>query len=124
MQLAESMVDISVSLDEVIAQTGIKLQRLKQGCCDEDLLILARYCDRWKLIGQHLRLTRSQISAIDNDFKTTDEKRVAALQKWKEVFAYKATYQVLVESFLSCNMSQQACDICKHLLVKKKLGKF
>ena len=116
------MTDSPVSFEEIIAKTGIELQRLKQECSDEDLLILARYCDSWKLIGHYLKLTKSQLSAIDSDYKTTDKKRVAALQKWKESFAYKATYQVLLESFLSCKMSQQACDICKHLLVKRKLG--
>ena len=113
---------VRVSLEEVVAQTGIELQRLKQECCDEDILIFASFCDSWNLIGQHLKLTKAQISAIDGDYRTTEEKRVAALQKWKEAFAYKATYQALVESFLSCNMTQQACDICKYLKVKRKLG--
>ena len=117
----QMMTDSPVSLKEIIAKTGIDPQRLEQQCSDEDILILARYCDNWKLIGHHLKLTKTQLGDIDGDCRTTAEKRLALLQKWKESFPFKATYEVLVESLLSCEMSQQACDICKHLLVKRNL---
>ena len=38
-------------------------------CSRNDLLALLKFCDPWDLIGQHLELEQSQISAIGDDNK-------------------------------------------------------
>ena len=104
-----------ITIDELAAQAGIKDINLDQQCFNDDLLSLYNLCDPWELIGQHLKLTRPQISAVDGDNKTTDEKRLGVLQKWKETFAHKTTYRVLVTALLACGKAEQALEVCKTL---------
>ena len=77
------------------------------------LLDVAKLCVEWQLIGQYLKLTVAEISAVDGDKGTVEEKRVAMLEKWREKFAYKATYQVLIEALLAAGKSSCAIDVAK-----------
>ena len=77
------------------------------------LLDVAKLCVEWQLIGQYLKLTEAEISAVDGDKGTVEEKRVAMLGKWREKFAYKATYQVLIEALLAAGKSSCAIDVAK-----------
>ena len=85
---------------------------MEKVCSQDDLLALSKFCYPWELIGQHLKLTSSQISAIDNNNKTMDQKHVGVLQKWKETSAHKATYRVLVNALLACDKAQHASEVC------------
>lgn len=114
-----------ITIDELVAQAGIEEITLDQQCHDDDFLSLYEFCDPWELIGQHLKLTRSQISAVDGDNKTTDQKRLGLLQKWKDVFAHKATYRVLASALIACGKAEQALEVCKTLAQEKiRPGKF
>ena len=62
-----------ITVDELIVQAGIEGITLDQQCHSDDFLSLYELCDPWELIGQHLKLTQSQISAVDGDYKTTDQ---------------------------------------------------
>ena len=59
----------------------------------------------WQLIGRYLNLTDAEIAAVDGDNRTVEEKRAGMLGKWKEKFAYKATYQTLIEVLLAIGKS-------------------
>ena len=110
-----------ITIDELVVQAGIEEITLDQQCHDDDFLSLYELCDPWELIGQHLKLTRPQISAVDADNKTTDQKRLGLLQKWKETFAHKATYRVLVAALLACGKAESALEVCK-TLAQEKIG--
>ena len=112
-----------ITIDELAAQAGIKDINLDQQCFNDDLLLLYNLCDPWELIGQHLKLTHPQISAVDGDNKTIDEKRLGVLQKWKETFAHKATYRVLLTALLACGKAEQALEVCK-ILAQEKTGNY
>ena len=58
-----------VTIDELVVQAGIQEINLDQQCHNDDFLSLYELCDPWELIGQHLKLTQSQISAVDGDNK-------------------------------------------------------
>ena len=77
------------------------------------LLKLAKHCVDWRLIGLYLDLIKSDITAVDEDYRTTDEKRAGMLERWKEKFAFKAKYGVLIEALLACGKTQDAVDACK-----------
>ena len=77
------------------------------------LFDLARFCVDWQLIGRYLNLTNAEIAAVDGDKRTVEEKRAGMLAKWKEKFAYKATYQTLIEVFLAIGKSTSAIDAAK-----------
>ena len=104
----------SITLEEVIEKAGVSLDILKETeCADEDLLELARFCDNWRLIGSHLKLSEDQLSAIDGDYKLVDEKRLAVLRGWKQFRAFFATYLELIMAFLACHKVQNAFKVCQ-----------
>jgi hypothetical protein len=105
------------TVDELADQAGAR--DLGRECTDVDFLDLHKFFDPWELTGQHLKLTRSQINAIDEDYKTTDQKRLGLLQKWKEIFAHKATYRVMIAALLACGKAEQALKVCKILAQKQ-----
>ena len=108
-----------VTVDDLVAEAGVRDIDLNQECLSSDLLVLSKVCDPWQLVGEHLQLTPPQISAIDEENRSVDMKRLRVLQKWKERFAYKATYRVLVEALLACEKVQQAREVCKILAQKQ-----
>ena len=105
------------TVDELADQAGAR--DLDRECTNVDFLDLHKFFDPWELTGQHLKLTQSQISAVDGDHKTTDQKRLGLLQKWKETFAHKATYRVLIAALLACGKAEQALEVCKILAQKQ-----
>ena len=109
-----------LTLQDVAAQAGLKtLDVLDQECSQQVLLRLAKHCVDWQLTGFHLELTKSDIVAVDEDCRTAEQKRVEMLRKWKEKFAFKATYRVFIEALLSCGKASDAVDACKAVVSSK-----
>ena len=105
------------TVDDLVRKAGVK--NIDQECTNDDFLALSDLCDPWKLVGSHLRLSQSQLSAISEENKSTALKRLTVLQRWKESFAFKATYRVLVAALLSCGKADQALKVCKVLAQKQ-----
>lgn len=103
---------MAYTIQQVANRAGVRLDALGEAeCTDEDLLTFASYLgDSWNMVGHSLKLTKEQLSAIEG---TIAEKRLAVLQQWKES-TLDATYQILAEAFLVCNMVRPAFKICLH----------
>jgi hypothetical protein len=109
-----------LTLQDVAAQAGLKtLDVLDQKCSQQVLLRLAKYCVDWKLTGYHLELTKSDITAVDGDYQSAEQKCVEMLRRWKEKFAFKATYRVFIEALLSCGKASDAIEACKVIATSK-----
>ena len=91
------------------------IQSLDCEFLEEHALLLAKFCVEWRIIGYHLKLTKANITAINKDNDSTEEKRIAMLQTWKEIFAFEATYRVLIEALIRSKNTQQALNICHSL---------
>ena len=102
-----------ITLEDVAFQAGIELDALSKECSEAVLLNVAKLCVDWQLIGKHLKLTESEITAVDGNNGTVEEKRIAMLQKWKEKLAFKATYRALIEALLAAGKASCAVDIAK-----------
>ena len=89
------------------------MNTLLAACSEKLLLKLANFCVNWQLIGRHLNLTEADLAAVDGDNRTVEEKRTGMLLKWREKFAFNATYKVLIEAFLANERIQTAVDACK-----------
>ena len=110
----------AVTLQDVATQAGLKtLDVLDQECSQQVLLRLAKYCVDWQLTGLCLELTEAEITAVDEDCRTAEQKRAGMLRKWKEKFAFKATYRVLIEALLSCGKASDAINACKTIAPSK-----
>ena len=109
-----------LTLQDVAAQAGLKmLDVLDQECSQQVLLRLAKHCVDWQLTGFHLELTKSEITAVDGDYRSIDEKRIGMLGRWKEKFAFKATYRVFIEALLLCGKASDAIDGCRTIVSSK-----
>ena len=107
-----------LSVEEVADRASVRLDILSKECSIKPV-DLAKFCVKWKLIGKHLGLTEAEISAVDGDNGTVDEKRVGMLEKWKSTFAFKATYQALIEALLAEGKSAEAIEACKVIKAAK-----
>ena len=67
----------------------------------------------WKLIGGRVGLTEADLTAIEGDNRTVEEKRVGMVGKWKSKFAFKATYRALIGALLAEGRSAEAIEACK-----------
>ena len=113
-------VSAELTFQDVAAQAGLKtLDVLDQECSQQVLLRLAKHCVDWQLTGFHLELTKSDIVAVDEDYRTAEQKRVEILRKWKEKFAFKATYRVFIEALMSCGKASDAIHACKAIMSSK-----
>ena len=104
---------MSLSVDDLIAQSGV--WNIDSECSDVDIRDFADFCDPWRQVGLHLGLTKGQLNAIDEDNRTVSLKRLGVLQKWKEMFVFKATYRVLIEALLKCGKADTALQVCNTL---------
>ena len=103
---------MKVTVQDVAAQAGVGLNVLSKECSQTVLLDLAKFCVGWKLIGKRLNLTDADISSVDSDDRTEDEKRVGMLGKWKEK-CLTATYRELIEALLDNGNTCSAVEACK-----------
>ena len=66
-----------------------------------------------------MELTDGEITAMDGDYRSVDEKRIGMVRGWKEKFAFKATYQVFIKALLSYGKASDAIDACKAIVSSK-----
>ena len=113
---------VQLTLQEVATQANIsRLDILDLQCSQQVLLSLAKHCVDWQLIGFHLELTKADIVAVDGDYHSVDEKRIGMLGRWKEKFAFKATYRVFIEALLSCGKASDAIEACRAIVSGRHL---
>ena len=107
------MVDqFPITANELANEAGLSSECLDLAFREEHAHLLAEFCDPWEEIGYHLRLAKSKINCIKEDNATTEKRRIGTLQEWKERFAHRATYRVLIEALIGSGRAQQALDLC------------
>ena len=77
----------------------------------------------WEKYAPLLKLPDADAQDIHNRSHKQGEKMLLALQRWKQMFAFKATFEFLVqEVFLAVNDAEVAENVC-HQLKGKVVGK-
>ena len=93
------------------------IENLKSYQCTESILVrLSKSLDNWVVVGFYLGLTKPEIKAIKVDSNSEEERRIKALNKWKEKNGDDATYYNLIEAFSDndrVDMVDQALDYLK-----------
>ena len=104
-----------ITIDELAQKAGVSPVSLleRDMCTDEDLLALARFCDSWELTGHYLKLSERELSAVDEENKTVELKRVGILKKWRRKKAFYATYRAFIDVFLEQGDALTAYKICQ-----------
>lgn len=111
-----------VTVDRLQQRYDLSVNLLQKECTSEDIQEIALFLESWKLLAPRLGLKKEQIQAVDKNADSEEEKRVALLEKWKEKFAFMATYQRLIEAFLAIERADIACKVCETVL-KSQTGK-
>ena len=104
-----------ITLDELVNETKIRLERLDEGISDDHLPKIALFLPSCRIVAVHLKLSENDLDAIDQDCKDEQEKRLEVLHKWKGKFGFKANYKKLVEVLLSLGRADVAERICRLL---------
>ena len=104
---------VGLSIEEVADRAGTGLDILSKPCSVAVLVDLAKFCVDWRLIGRRVGLIEADLTAVNGDNRTVEEKRVGMLEKWMNKFAFKATYRALIEALLAEGRSADAIEACK-----------
>ena len=114
------LTDMAITVEELEERYQIPQGLLDDTFTDEHAREFALSVDSWELLASHLDLSEQQIEAIKIDNESQEVKRLKVLNKWKQKFAYRATYRRLLEVLLSIDRKDLACNVCE--LVASKQG--
>ena len=110
-----------ITLSDLVGQFNVPQDSLNRKFTDEHALQFSVNLTTWERLAPHLGLSKQQIEAIKRDNNSEEEKRAATLKKWKECFAFRATYRNLIEALLAIERADLASDLCE--LIASPQGK-
>ena len=103
-----------ISAEDVANEIGLAADELSKPCENNQLSFLAIFFREWRVIFSSL-LSEIDLGDVDRENHTEQEKRIAALRKWKARKGDRATYEVLVDALLNNGEKDQAESLCKFL---------
>ena len=78
-------------LEHVLTQKQISDQMINQPCQDEHIYTISFKIMDWPTIADSLNLTEAEKEEIENDKRSTVQKRRGMLKKWKQKSGLRAT---------------------------------
>ena len=103
-----------ISAEEVANEVGLAADELSKPCDSTVIPSLADCFSEWRVLFESL-LSELDLDDVDKENATKEEKRIAALRKWKARNGSEATYKVLVGVLLKKGERYQAESLCKIL---------
>ena len=89
---------------------------------DEELVRIALKClMNWKTKAPAFGLSETDIENINVDNTCNEEKKIAMMRRWKEIYGDKATLRELI-SISEKNGYKLATEVCKELGFSRKQG--
>ena len=109
---------------DIAARVGLDAQLVYCECEEAGLPFLADFVHPWRE-NFYFLLSRVDMDDVEaeNSGRTEQEKRVAALLKWKARCGKEATYSALVSALLQNGNVERAEALCQHLLRRTTLEK-
>ena len=101
-------------ISTVANKVGLAANELSKPCDDRIITSLADCFSQWRVIFGSL-LSELDLDDVDKENRKEEEKRIAALRKWKTRNGCEATYKVLVDVLLNRGERSQAENLCKIL---------
>ena len=111
-----TVIDVTRTVELLLFRTGIASDSIDKECNDDHILKISRFLENWELVASFLGLKPPQIEEVKHD-SNHDLKlmRLKALRKWKSLFAFNATYRVLLGALLESGSTEQAFQVCRLL---------
>ena len=100
---------------EIAGRVGLLPETLDTPVKESAFLSIASFVDPWRLVFFEM-LTPTDITDVDAENRSEQEKRVACLRKWKSMRGAEATYRVIIQSVVKCGHVDKAEAICRQLL--------
>ena len=110
-----------VSAEDVAYLIGLSADELSKPCDSNIIPSLADCFSQWKVIFGSL-LSDLDLSDVDKENSIEEEKRIAALRKWKARNGCEATYKVLVDALLNKGERYQAENLCRKILAHHSMS--
>ena len=104
-----------ISAEEVANGVGLAADELSKPCDNGIIPSLADCFSQWRVIFGSL-LSELDLGDVDRENLTEEEKRIAALRKWRARNGRGATYKVIMDVLLNKGERYQAESLCKILL--------
>lgn len=92
------MATIDPSLGTIISRHELESKDLEQECPRNVRVEISQKLTDWMMTGHHLDIPPEKIVAIDIDFRTEEQKRVALLNTWGQREGKGATFFKLAEA--------------------------
>ena len=99
---------------KVANEIGLAADELSKPCDGSIIPSLADCFREWRVIFGSL-LSELDLGDVDRENTTEEEKRIAALRKWRARNGSEATYKILVDALLNRGERSQAESLCKTL---------
>ena len=109
---------------DIAARVGLDAQLVQRECEEAGLPFLADFVHPWRE-NFYFLLPRVDIDDVEseNSGRTEQEKRVAALLKWKARCGKEATYSALISALLQNGNVERSEALCQHILRRTTLEK-
>jgi hypothetical protein len=105
------MMAAQISAEEVANGVDLAADELSKPCDNSIIPSLADCFSQWRVIFGSL-LSELDLGDVDRDNTTQEEKRIAALRKWKARNGGGATYKILVNALLNRGEKCDAESLC------------
>ena len=101
------------SYDETLKYYGLCDSHMREKCSKTVMTAVAKEISGWR--NDYLSLGKAKLDAIENSSRKEEEKRQKYLEAWKEVYGFRATYELIVSSFVRADRADLAQLVCEEL---------
>ena len=109
------MTETRISLQDLVDRFHLSPDQLGKKVSEEYDMALSKIIGDHEILGPLLGLTDQEMIEVDRDARTHEGRKKAMLVKWRQIYAFKATFEILIKAFLQCDRAQGAEEVCKLL---------
>ena len=113
------MAGCGISLQRLIDKYQLSPHQLGKEVSEGHLRDVSRIIADHEIVGPELGLSTAEMTAINYDARTQELRKMEMLKKWKQKFAWGATYMQLIKALLKCSRGDNARDVCDLLAQSK-----
>ena len=103
-------------LSDLLQEVGVSIEQLDKNVSDNHLCSISVFLTSWETVATSLGLNVADVQAIEADGRGAEDKRMKMLQRWKNKFAFRATYRKFVKALLRLEMADLALKVCRLLI--------
>ena len=108
---------MSVSYDTLVGRYRLSRRELGVECGFNVQLALAEKLSKWRNVGPYLlgEKWETMVEEIEHGKQDEKGKRLALLQRWKEVYGSEATHETLIRALLLADRTDLAEVVCQRV---------